>query len=196
MPSFGQQRSTSALLSHPNRLSNPFQSGSCQKKSCSASQTALCASEVDLGFYAWMEEGGAAECPAGALFRVALWAQQAAVSLNNPAPVWHNQHYTASQWTRHAVSTTSKGFRIHGDLMVRFVSSHPKCSDPPIHWSICLKRDICQQEWYYLWNQSFSVKSWSSEIRKKMKGNRFFVYFKFDNELLSQLVWRYFSISK
>lgn len=58
MPSFGQQQPTSTLLSHPNRLSNPFQSGSCQKKSCSASQTGLCASEVDLGLSAWMEEGG------------------------------------------------------------------------------------------------------------------------------------------
>lgn len=39
MASFGQQQPTSTLLSYPNRLSNPFQSGSCQKKSCSASQT-------------------------------------------------------------------------------------------------------------------------------------------------------------
>lgn len=82
---FGQQQPTSTLLSHPNRLSNPFQSGSCQKKSSSASQTGWCVSEVDLGFSAWMKEGGAGECPAGALFRVALCTQQAAVSLNNPA---------------------------------------------------------------------------------------------------------------
>lgn len=97
MPPFGQQQPTSTLLSHPNRLSNLFQSGSCQKKSCSASQTGLCVSEVDLGLSAWMEEGGVAKCPAGALFRVALWAQQAAVILNNPAPVWPGRHYIASQ---------------------------------------------------------------------------------------------------
>lgn len=62
MPSFRQQQpTTSTLLSNPNRLSNPFQSGSCQKKSCSASQTGLCVSEVDLGLSAWMEEGGVME---------------------------------------------------------------------------------------------------------------------------------------
>lgn len=126
MPSFGQQQPTSTLLSHPNRLSNPFQSGSCQKKSCSASQTGLCVSEVDLGLSAWMEEGGVAKCPAGALFRVAPWAQQAAVSLNNPALVWPDRLYTASQWNHHAVSTTSIGFRFHGDLMVQSVSTCPK----------------------------------------------------------------------
>ena len=54
-----------SLLRHPNGLSNPFQSGSCQKKSCSASQTGLCVSGVDLAFSAWMEEGGVAKSPAG-----------------------------------------------------------------------------------------------------------------------------------
>lgn len=97
MPSFRQLQPTSTPLSHPNRLSNPFQSGSCQKKSCSASQTGLCLSEVDLGLSSCMEEGGVAKCPAGALFRVALWAQQAAVSLNNPALLWPDRHHTAHQ---------------------------------------------------------------------------------------------------
>ncbi|TNN75526.1 hypothetical protein EYF80_014338 [Liparis tanakae] len=59
--------------------------------------TGLCLSEVDLGLSAWMEEGGVAKCPAGALFRVAQRAQQAAVSLNNRALVWPDRHYTASQ---------------------------------------------------------------------------------------------------
>lgn len=135
MPSFGQQQPTSTLLSHPNRLSNPFQSGSCQRKSCSASQTGLCVSEVDLGLFAWTEEGGVAKSPAGALFRVALWAQQAAVSLNNPAMVWPDRHYTASQWNHHAVSTPSIGFRFHGDLMVQSVCTHPKHCYTLIHWS-------------------------------------------------------------
>lgn len=119
MPSFGLQLPTSSLLSHPNRLSNPFQSGSCQKKSCSASQTGLCVSEVDLGLSASKEEGGVAKCPAGALFWVAPWAQQAAVSLNNPALLWPDRHYAASQWNHHAVSATSIGFRFHGDFMGR-----------------------------------------------------------------------------
>lgn len=78
-----------------------------------------CVSEVDLGLSALKEEGGVAKCPAGALFWVAPWAQQAAVSLNNPALLWPDRHYAASQWNHHAVSATSIGFRFHGDFKGR-----------------------------------------------------------------------------
>jgi len=70
---------------------------------------------VDLGLSAWMEEGGVAKCPAGALFRVAQRAQQAAVSLNNRALVWPDRHYTASQWKSPCcVPAASRGFGFHG----------------------------------------------------------------------------------
>lgn len=82
-----------------------------------------------------MEEGGVAKCPAGALFRVAPWAQQAAVSLNNPALVWPDRQYTAFQRNHHAVSATSIGFRFHRDLIVQSVSTDPKYSYTLIHWS-------------------------------------------------------------
>lgn len=61
MPSFIQQQLTSTLLSRHKRFSNPLRSGSCQKKSCPASQMGLCVSEVDLVLSAWMEEGGVLE---------------------------------------------------------------------------------------------------------------------------------------
>lgn len=95
----------------------------------------VCVSEVDLGLSAWMEEGGAAKCPAGALFRVALWAQQAAVSLNNPALVWPDKRCTASQWNHHAVSATSIGVRFQRDLMVQSASTHPRYCYALSHWS-------------------------------------------------------------
>lgn len=54
MPSFGQQQPTNTLFKHRNRLSNPFRSGSCQKKSFYASQTELC---VRVGFGSFCLDG-------------------------------------------------------------------------------------------------------------------------------------------
>lgn len=79
----------------------------------------------------WRKEGWW-RCPAAALFRVALWAQQAAVSLNNPVLVWPDRHSTAPQWNHHAVSATSIGIRFHGDLWSNLSSQKPKFCYTPI----------------------------------------------------------------